>query len=382
MLSTTDAAEHYLLRRQFQQAQATARTALQQLQRPATPFQVSTSTAPPLSKNLSLVSLRPYQVNDSVSLSASTHLDQLVRLCAVWMQATAELQHLHTTETHHHHRNPPLPASPLLPPSTPPPPPLPLLPDVTFIPNLVQLHLPSSPTLPYLTSIVWLTYLAKVGAIEQAKEAILGYLCSSEGRLYTQAHWRAVTASLGQQPSAENTRDAQSRYEHLVEVLLLDVLVPLGDDATALEFVNKDISLSAERRQSLRQIVRGQWNATTVAVPPSKSTEQENDVAHTTLRGQDNGRVHRGKSRDAATPRLLQGTALGQLASTSKTKLLNKKRTERKEKKVEQGLTREDVEVLCGGAAAVAAFGLAAWVAWKKRRQLAARFQSISGFLS
>jgi len=364
------AAEKHLLRRQFQQAQTTAHAALLNLQPPTSPFGIVTATTTTTTKPQGLVSLRPFPEQHTVSPSSFSQLEELVRLCAVWMQATAELQHLD-----HPNHNHPTPSGPDA---------------LSFVPNLVQLHLPQAPALPYVTSMVWLTYLAKMGAVEHAKEAILCYLCTPEGRLYTQAHWRAVTASLGQVPSAENTRDAQSRYEHLIEVLVLDVLVPLGEATTALEFIDKDISLSAERRQSLWHLVKGDWkDRASETKRATREDSNDENAMHDAVGGykQEHGAAKdetwegdggaRGvKDEEERKENAHMGGSLGQLSAQKKVHGVDP---------VEQGLTREDVEVLCVGVATVVAVGVAGWVAWRKRGSLLARFQrfqSIGGFLS
>jgi hypothetical protein len=356
------AAENHLLRRQFRQAQATSRSALERLQPPPTPF----ITKPSPTKKFSIVSLRPFPEKGTVTSSTAAHLNQLVRLCAVWMQATAELQHEESNNKEDNNiggKEKDSTTTTTTTTST-------AVPDLTFIPSIIQFNLPSNPTLPYLTSIIWLTFLAKVGALEQAKECILNYLCSSEGRLYSQAHWRAVTASMGQTPSAENARNAQSRYEHLIEILILDILIPLGEDETALDFLNKDISLSAERRQSLWCIVRDEWQHSSDNSDNSDNSDSDNRKETIEDGGEMKSKVVRTGMNGSSDKRDIGESALE--------KLYKKKRSPVEE----QGLTNEDVEVLWLSAAAVVTLGVAGWFAWRKRSALAVRFRSISGFLS
>ena len=111
--TTMIAAEYHLLRRQFQQAQTTAHAALLNLQPPTSPFGIVTATTTTTpTKPQGMVSLRPFPEQHTVSPSSFSHLEELVRLCAVWMQATAELQHLDnpnpiypTPPPPHHPRN-------------------------------------------------------------------------------------------------------------------------------------------------------------------------------------------------------------------------------------------------------------------------------------
>ena len=255
--------ENYLLRRQFRLAQNLSKQALLNIPIPTSPF-INVTPALKL-KSTQLVSLRP-----SVSES-----NPIVRLCVVWLQATAELHETITSTT-----TTTMSKS-----------------DLEFVPKLIQLHFPSSSTLPYLASIVWLTFLAKIGELQLAKESILQFKCSTEGRLYAQAHWRAVVASLGQVPSSENLREAQSRYEHLIEVLVLDVLVPLEEDSNALRLIETDVGVTKERKQSLWQIVQGQWEDNRIEdVGEGKGESEGGNESKEEGRGNENGGVEQDRS--------------------------------------------------------------------------------------
>ena len=328
--------ENYLLRRQFSLAQNLSKQALLNIPVPTSPF-INVTPALKL-KSTQLVSLRP-----SVSES-----NPIVRLCVVWLQATAELHETITSTT----------TSTTM-----------LKSDLEFVPKLIQLHFPSSSTLPYLASIVWLTFLAKIGELQLAKESILQFKCSTEGRLYAQAHWRAVVASLGQVPSSENLREAQSRYEHLIEVLVLDVLVPLEEDSNALRLIETDVGVTKERKQSLWQIVQGQWEENRIEDVGEGKGEDGNESIE---KGRENesGGVEQDRS------------AVGKLAERRIRQQEEEQEQRRKEMvTVEEGLSREDIEIICGGVVGVVVCGLGVWMAWKKRTRLMERFESVGNFL-
>ena len=48
---------------------------------------------------------------------------------------------------------------------------------------------------------------------------------------------------------------------------------------------------------------------------------------------------------------------------------------------VEEGLSREDIEIICGGVVGVVVCGIGVWMAWKKRTRLMERFESVGNFL-
>ena len=359
-------AENYLLRRQFRQAQSAAEVALLATRTPfstVTTINTTTNNTTNTSNTFGLVSLRPID-NPGFPSSATTHQDDVVRLCCVWMQATGEL-HQPIESTNNSSTTTPASAT-----------------DLDFIPTIVHRHFPNDAlSLPYPASIVWLTFLGKVGALESAKEAILQYVCSPEGRLYCQAHWRAVAASLAQQPSEERGREAQSRYEHLMEVLLLDVLVPLREDTLALDYIDRDVAMTQGRRNSLWQIVRRRWSdnnaapALTNVLMAGEAGDASSAAAAAAAAAAGGG--PRGVTRSGASQ---EGTAIGRLSANGTSA---KRARKRREVPVEeQGITREDMEIICVGVVGVIACGVGAWIGWRRRSALAARFQSISGFLS
>ena len=48
---------------------------------------------------------------------------------------------------------------------------------------------------------------------------------------------------------------------------------------------------------------------------------------------------------------------------------------------VEEGLSREDIEIICGGVVGIVVCGIGVWMAWKKRTRLMERFESVGNFL-
>ena len=358
-------AENYLLRRQFPRARVAARDALITFSPPPTPFAASPAPLPSSTQRQGLVSLRPSSQDDnspnspnSPNSSISIHQDIVVRLCVVWMQATAELHHTESNVGGSGDEEASV--------------------DLAFIPTMVHQHFPtSSPNLPYLASIVWLTYLAKVGQLQIAKEHILKFKCSPEGRLYTQAHWRAVTASLGQLPSAENMREAQSRYEHLIEVLVLDILVPLKEDANALRLIDTDVGVSKQRRQSLWKIVEGQWEdsisirSTQENVNKQKRTTDKTEAA-TEAAAAAAAAAAAILTAEAEATALLEKSAVGKLAAKRKGRT-----SAGASSTVEQGLTREDVEILGVGLAGLVLVGLGAFMLYRRRGSITKKIESI-----
>ena len=317
-------------------------------------------------KDLPVVSLRPSESSDQ--------LNKVSRLVVVFLQASAEifqrtrgassarpsepispeiLSSSYSTSTN------PVELAPAVPS---------ILSDAYSVVTVFQ-YVGADAIIPYPASLVWLTYLSAIGHRERAKASILKFLRSYEGSLYLQGHWRAIAAGCHDDADDPASRlRAQSRYEHLVETLVLDVLVPLKEKKMALDFLSQRTDgLSDSFRKSLRRTVEDGHQGTGIsdascvrsleATPSSRAT----NVGATNV-GATN--VRRGRDNQATTHEIASS------GSPSKYR-----RDESREP--EKGLSREDVEILAVSAVSFVVGAAGMYLAWRKRGSIIARLQRL-----
>ena len=108
---------------------------------------------------------------------------------------------------------------------------------IIFIPLYYLRHLRSA--MPFLVSVVWLKLIIAMGKLQEAKKEITNYLQTSEASLYMQGHWEAVAKREG--PITEKssvTTSGKERYGELIEILCLNILIPLGEKTVALSYLS------------------------------------------------------------------------------------------------------------------------------------------------
>ena len=121
---------------------------------------------------------------------------------------------------------------------------------ILFIPLYYLKHLRSA--MPFLVSIVWLKLVIAVGKLEEAKKEIMNYFQTAEARLYMQGHWEAVAKREGPvTESSSVSTSAQERYGELVEVLCLNVLVPLGEASVAISYLSTDLAIGDKKKLAI-----------------------------------------------------------------------------------------------------------------------------------
>lgn len=126
---------------------------------------------------------------------------------------------------------------------------------INFIPTYFKEHVCAS--MPFEVSIVWLKLIIAFQRFEDAKVEISEFLRSHDGCLYMQGHWEGISSPYSKNsddvPHGQNDFkvDARARYEELVEILILHVLVPLDEIRVAQTFLDRDVALSNEKKISI-----------------------------------------------------------------------------------------------------------------------------------
>ena len=208
--------------------------------------------------------------------------------------------------------------------------------------------------IPYPASLVWLNYLSSLGHREKAKELVLAFLQSYEGRLYSQGHWRAIAAGCGENVDDDKIIDKSlSRYEHLIEMLVVDIFVPLNDISTALSFLSQRTNgLSEVCRNSLRYTVL-QANSTKEDDSPAPVADSDAGIKYNT---NSNFKNHSRSLNSGKTNQRSESSA----AHTISDQVFGE----------DDGLTREDIEMLALGAASLITTVAGIFVAWRRRQSI------------
>ena len=243
----------------------------------------------------------------------------------------------------------------------------------------------SDVSIPYPASLVWLTYLTTIGQHEIAKATILNFLRSYEGRLYLQGHWRAIALGCHEDPNDPATaRRAQSRFEHLIETLVLDVLVPLNENKLALDFLSqKTDGLSDTCRESLRYMIDLD------IYPRELCANSDGDKSDSVGRNHCR-RVDKDSYGDsAATDQVVSSTVTRSYTNTRLqpgrdhqkgnmlTSATSQRRNHGRDTGMNEGLSREDIEILSLSAAGLITAAVGVYIMWRKRGSIISRLKSI-----
>ncbi len=152
---------------------------------------------------------------------------------------------------------------------------------IRFIPNYYKNHVCAS--MPFAVSIIWLKLIIAFRKIEEAQVEISDLLRSPDGSLYMQGQWEGIKDCSSINNSGDSDVDdecafrqsARSRYEELVEVLLLHVLVPLGETGVARTFLDRDVALSSNSKLALYHALLATVERSSGTPGATRSSRQE-----------------------------------------------------------------------------------------------------------
>jgi hypothetical protein len=126
---------------------------------------------------------------------------------------------------------------------------------IIFIPLYYLHHLRSA--MPFLVSVVWLKSILALGKLQEGKKEILNYLQTAEARLYMQGHWEAVLKREGPITADSSiTLSPKARYGELIEILCLNILIPLGEKSVALSYLSTDVSIGDKKKLAIYKTIQ------------------------------------------------------------------------------------------------------------------------------
>eukprot|EP00943_MAST-04B_sp_MAST-4B-sp1_P001948 g1948.t1 len=124
-----------------------------------------------------------------------------------------------------------------------------------FIPLYYLKHLRSA--MPFLVSVVWLKSILALGKLQEGKKEILNYLQTPEARLYMQGHWEAVVKREGPiTADCSVVSSPKARYGEFIEILCLNVLVPLGEKSVAFSYLSTDVSIGDKKKLAIYKTIQ------------------------------------------------------------------------------------------------------------------------------